>query len=376
MPGVFTQLLVRSRLSASEMTRAGEPVAAGAASDAGTMRPTLSVFPAVGWATIRTNPDEASSDIAFIFRSSPFGSISHSHANNTDFILHVAGRVLLMPSGYYAGYGSDHHAHWVWHTKSHNCITLSDASQLLRSPESVGSIDNPFEDDAIVYFRGTADRSYAGRADRLRRHVVFVKGGRYFLLVDEFVATAGVFSSLQWNAHSWASFEVDDATRTFAVHRDGRSVTGHIMHNRSGFFSMTDGWDPPPVSLKSNDQWLLQHNLRFTPSDLVGRRRVLGVVLCPEYDGHAAPTVRTELVDGAATAERAAIGDDSVLLGITKSLQPGDVDARTAPAAAAEPVIAELTVAGRGYTLTDAGLVGDTGSTDDTFVDTGRNATE
>ena len=355
MPGVFTQLLVTSRLAGGTRRATGGGAPAGAA-DAGTNGPALSVFPAVGWATIRTNPTDASSDIAFIFRSSPFGSISHSHANNNDFILHVAGRVLLMPSGYYAGYGSDHHAHWVWHTKSHNCITLSDAPQRLRSPESVGSVDNAFEDEAIVYCRGTADASYAGRADRLRRHVVYVKEGRYLLLIDEFVATAGVFSSLQWNVHSWAQFEVDDAARTFTVRRDGRSVTGHIMHNRTGFFSVTDGWDPPPSSLKSNDQWLPQHNLRFTPSDLVGRRRVLGVVLCPEYEGHSGPTVRTELVAGERPAERAMIGGDSVVLNVSRSPQPGEVDARTTPAADAGLVIAELTVAGTQYRITDAGM--------------------
>ena len=107
------------------------------------------------------------------FRSSPFGSISHSHANNNDFILHVAGEVMAMPGGYYAGYGSDHHAHWVWHTKSHNCLTLSDAPQIMRSPESVGAIEHAHEDEALIYFRGTADASYADRADRCRRHVIF-----------------------------------------------------------------------------------------------------------------------------------------------------------------------------------------------------------
>ena len=104
----------------------------------------LQVFPAVGWAALRTDLEDKARDIAFIFRSSPFGAISHSHASNNDFIVHVGGQVMAMPSGYYAGYGSDHHAHWVWHTKSHNCVTLSDAPQLMRSPDSGGAIENAF----------------------------------------------------------------------------------------------------------------------------------------------------------------------------------------------------------------------------------------
>ncbi|HCQ00946.1 MAG TPA: alginate lyase, partial [Candidatus Latescibacteria bacterium] len=70
----------------------------------------LQVFSDVGWAVIRTDLHHADQDIAFLFRSSPYGAISHSHANNNDFIIHAGGKVLAMPSGYYAGYGSDHHA--------------------------------------------------------------------------------------------------------------------------------------------------------------------------------------------------------------------------------------------------------------------------
>ena len=51
----------------------------------------LRVFPAAGWAAVRTHLNDPARDIAMIFRSSPLGAISHSHANNNDFILH-AGR--------------------------------------------------------------------------------------------------------------------------------------------------------------------------------------------------------------------------------------------------------------------------------------------
>jgi hypothetical protein len=35
-------------------------------------------------------------DVALIFRSSPFGAVSHSHANNNDFILHVGGHAPIL----------------------------------------------------------------------------------------------------------------------------------------------------------------------------------------------------------------------------------------------------------------------------------------
>lgn len=298
MPGVSSELL----------TAPGAPEASdGTGQDSAS---TLRVFGDVGWAAIRTDFADKRNDIAFIFRSSPFGSISHSHANNNDFILHVAGQVMAMPSGYYAGYGSDHHAHWVWHTKSHNCATLSDASQLMRSPESVGAVDNAYEDERVVYFRGLADASYADRAQRYRRHVVFAKAQQYFVLVDEFVAKVGIASALQWNIHAWAPFETDQR-RTFWTQRGDSVLYGHIMHGKTGFFSLSEGWDPPPMEGKDRSQWKPQYHLRFTPNGIEVPKRNLAVVLCPQYAGHSMPAVETRLQG---ETEVAQVGNDRILV--------------------------------------------------------------
>lgn len=277
----------------------------------------LEVFPAVGWAAIRTNLKDRENDIAMIFRSSPFGSVSHSHANNNDFILHVGGRVMAMPSGYYAGYGSDHHAHWVWHTKSHNCITLSDAPQLMRSPDSLGGIHNAYEDDRLLYFRGTADKSYSDRARRCRRHVIYVKDLQYFVMVDEFVAKNGVASSVQWNMHSWNDYEVNEDRRIFQVRRGDSILRGHFMHHRNGFFSLSEGFDPPPMKGKDNSQWHEQYHLRFTPSGIEVPVRNLGVVLCLAHAHLDAPPVETELVGD---TEVAHVGQDLILVNQGKGI--------------------------------------------------------
>jgi hypothetical protein len=130
MPGINSELyLEQLRHGALESTAAGAERTHREARQ-------LRLFPQLGWAAIRTELTSGSAgeieDIALIFRSSPYGAISHSHANNNDFILHVAGQIMAMPSGYYDGYGSNHHANWVWHTKSHNCVTLSGAGQIMR----------------------------------------------------------------------------------------------------------------------------------------------------------------------------------------------------------------------------------------------------
>ncbi|MBN1349841.1 DUF4962 domain-containing protein [candidate division KSB1 bacterium] len=271
----------------------------------------LRVFPGAGWAAIRTDFEHPEKDIAFIFRSSPYAAISHSHANNNDFIIHVGGKVMAMPSGYYSGYGSDHHSHWVWHTKSHNCLTLSDASQLMRSYESRGAIENAFEDTQLTYFRGNADASYSTRAKHCRRHVLFLKPHSCIVLIDEFEALPGIVSSIQWNIHSWNRFQLDEAKRRFRVEREGSVLEGTFIFNQNAFFSLSEGWDPPPItSVKSSDQWLQQYHLRFTISELAHKQN-LGVVLCPGHSSLQPAKIATERIDG---TEIAHIGDDLVLI--------------------------------------------------------------
>ncbi|MEZ5277669.1 MAG: DUF4962 domain-containing protein [Opitutaceae bacterium] len=260
------------------------------------------VFPYAGWAAIRTGLAGGSDDVAFLFRSSRFGAFSHSHSNNNDFIVHVGGRIMAMPSGYYAGYGSKHHAHWVWHTKANNCITLSDAPQLMRSHESQGYVINGFEDERIAYFCGNADASYRLQARRCRRHVAYLKDVGCFFLVDTFEAQPGITSSVQWNIHSWSPFAVDPDGKGFHLQRGESGLHGSFLFSHESFVSLREGWDPPPGTGKNSDQWHNQYHLRFTPAVLAEKRN-LGVVLRPDYPGFRKPEIRRERRGTAEVAE-------------------------------------------------------------------------
>jgi hypothetical protein len=303
------------------------------------------VFPAAGWAAVRTHLHDSSRDVALLFRSSPYGAISHSHANNNDFIIHVGGKVMAMPSGYYDGYGSDHHTHWVWHTKSHNCITLSDAGQIMHSHDSRGAVESQFEDEQLVYFRGNADESYRDRARRCRRHVLFLKKSDGLVMVDEFVAVSGILSAVQWNIHSWNRPVVNEAQRTFLIEREGSSLEGHLMYHHHAFFSVTESWDPPPLREKDSSQWHQQHHLRFTPQVLVPRLN-LGVVLCPGHAFLSRAQVHTERAD---TAEVARIGEDLVVVNQDRTVEFEGLRS---------DALVLLVIGGHHYEVRDEGLKG------------------
>lgn len=325
MPGVLSQLFTSPGLEGDEGAIEGRDRV-------------LNVFEDTGWAAFRSDPDDRDRDVAMIFRSSPYGAISHSHANNNDFILHVGGKAMAMPSGYYAGYGSGHHAHWVWHTKSHNCLTLSDAGQLMRSPDSRGKIVAPYEDERIAYLCGDASDSYQDRAETCRRHVAYLKDAGCFVMVDEFVAKKGIASSLQWNIHSWNPFDVDELNKTFTLNRDTATLKGTFLCQSNSFFSLTEGWDPPPMARKSSDDdWINQYHLRFTPIGIEHPARNLGVVLATSHAHRDLAEVVPDVEDDG--VETATIGNDRVLV-----MPPG------------RDTIAELTVSGTGYVVDNQGI--------------------
>ena len=253
----------------------------------------LRVFPETGWAAFRSNRKEASEDVALVFRSSSFGSISHSHASNNDFALHAAGRILLMPSGYYCGYGSPHHATWVWHTKSHNCATLSGASQLLRSYESTGMLKGAHEDERVAYLRGEAAASYGAYATRYDRHILYLKRFGVILMIDAFRAKEGIEVAYEWNAHSFYRFSWDEQENRFSVQTadiDGDAKTklfagvdGWMLRDFTSFCTARSDWDAPPSATLSNPTWPDQFHLKYSTGMLVNKL-LLPVLLVPKAD--------------------------------------------------------------------------------------------
>lgn len=322
-------------------------------------------FPFVGWAAIRSKIEaeaDGTGDVALLFRSSPFGSVSHSHADNNDFILHVGGTMMAMPSGFYGGvmngYGGDHHANWVWHTKSHNCVTLSDAGQIMRSTESTGRLANAYEDERLIYFAGIADASYADRAERCRRHVLFLKLSSTVVLIDEFIGLPQILSTLQWNLHTPSPLQVDEQHRTFSWQSGDSEVKGALLYHDNACFSVSRGWDPPPATAPHEAPYPMQYNLRFTcnmvqpeflavrsrMSEAPGIRRNLATVLAPSCPGVSGAKVVTARHG---ESEEARIGKDRLIVDSHRGLE---VDGEKIAA------LAVADVGGLRYQIDDEGI--------------------
>jgi hypothetical protein len=163
-------------------------------------------------------------------------------------------------------------------------------------------------------------------------------------MVDEYLAREGVAAGLQWNLHSLAPFAADEAARRFRVEREGSCLVGHVLYHRTSFFTLTAGWDPPPMEQPASRkmEFPMHYHLRFTPVDLPAKR-TLGVVLCP---GHAKLAPAEVHAERAGATEIARLGEDLVLIG-----EPGPIDYEDVQSDA----VAVLVLGGRRYELGEEG---------------------
>ena len=90
-------------------------------------------FRDVGWVSMHSALGRPDDDIHITFKSSPYGSFSHSHADQNAFILNAFGEGLAINSAYREFHRSPHHKEWTWQTKSKNALLIDGAR-----PEGAG----------------------------------------------------------------------------------------------------------------------------------------------------------------------------------------------------------------------------------------------
>ena len=132
------------------------------------------VFHGVGWAALHSNLSQPNEDTFLLFKSSPYGSVSHSHADQNAFCIMKGGRALAIPSGYYGpSVGMPHHSEWTQSTKANNCVLVDGEGQTTGDRKAAGRIV-AFEDrQGYSYVSGDAAAAYGGRVRRFERHIFF-----------------------------------------------------------------------------------------------------------------------------------------------------------------------------------------------------------
>ena len=216
-------------------------------------------FYGVGLVAMHTVLPDPDSNVAMLFRSSPFGSISHSYADQNTFYLDVYGEPMIIASGYYQLYGSPHHSQWTWTTQASNSVLVNGKGQSRRDWNAKGRIALFQNTPAGDYAVGDAAAAYKGRLKQFDRRIVFLRpaltGGEAIVVIrDDLAATRP--STFQFLLHALNKMYVttDKQRVTFQNHQSRCRV--EFLAPTELTFTQTDQFSAKPVH-KAPNQWHL-----------------------------------------------------------------------------------------------------------------------
>lgn len=161
--------------------------------------PNAAVFPSIGWAAMHSDLRNRTRNSVY-FRSSPYGSYNHSHADQNSFVIQSKGRDLAIDSGYFYLYNAPHWTNWTKQTRAHNAITFNGGQGQKFDDRAARGKLTAFEHTAAFdYVVGDATEAYAGNLKKAKRTLAFFRPD-----------TVVVYDSLEhyepvkfeWNIHS------------------------------------------------------------------------------------------------------------------------------------------------------------------------------
>ena len=121
--------------------------------------PQARAFREVGVAYLHTNLVNTPSNLMLAFKSSPYGSYSHTHAEHNGFNLFYGGKALFSNSGYRPAMGDPHYLADYKNTRGHNSILINNMGQPFGS-EAYGWIPRFLHGEQISYVLGDATNAY------------------------------------------------------------------------------------------------------------------------------------------------------------------------------------------------------------------------
>lgn len=194
-------------------------------------------FKGIGWAAIQHRMGDPDQHIQFVFKSSPFGSISHSHGDQNAFCLSAFGEDLAIQSGHYVAFNSTMHQAWRKQTRSKNAILINGKGQYADRNKalqikSTGNISLAEDRGDHIYIKGDATAAYAlvsPEVTSVEREVYFFNDS-FFVFVDSINATEPV--EIDWLLHANEPFQLGQSSFRNTGKRAG--FYGEILWSEGG----------------------------------------------------------------------------------------------------------------------------------------------
>jgi len=194
-------------------------------------------FKGIGWVAIQRHMDDPDQHIQFVTKASPFGSISHSHGDQSAFCLAAYGEDLAIQSGHYVAFNSSMHQEWRRQTRSKNAILINGKGQYSgknksKQMTSTGLIEEVREAEDHIYISTNATEAYKSLSPEVtlaRREYYFVHDS-YFIIVDSVDATEPV--EIDWLLHANNPYRLGE--NSFRNHGEKAGFYGQILWSEAG----------------------------------------------------------------------------------------------------------------------------------------------
>lgn len=210
--------------------------------------------------------DSNNNNMTLAFRSSPFGSGSHTLSDQNGFKLLYKGQYVYMSAGYYQEYGDKHDLLQHRHTRGQNSILVNGIGQPF-STRGYGNINRALNGKNIAYFMGDASHAYSGISEdptwtkafertglaqtpeygfgktplnNYKRHIFLLRPNKV-VIYDDLGADEAV--TWQWLLHSPVEFRVSG----------NKIVTNYP--DKGGFTSVAQMYSKQIPIIKATKEW-------------------------------------------------------------------------------------------------------------------------
>lgn len=215
-------------------------------------------YPSIGWVAMHSKMTDAPENLTSVyFKSSPYGSFNHGHADQNSLVINSGGRQLLIEAGTADTYGSEQAAAWYRQTRAHNAITYDGGNgQKLGFNDEAGSfawngaISNFSTTPTLDTVTGTATAAYNGALDSAVRQVWYLRQKNVVVVRDKLSSPQPRF--FEWNMHALNPINIT-GEGTVRINNHPRSLC-----LRSLTPSEFGSFRPPAVAVKPE-----QHHAAF-----------------------------------------------------------------------------------------------------------------
>jgi len=237
-------------------------------------------FFGVGWAALHSDILTPENDLMLLFKSSPYGPVSHSHADQNSFAILKGGNALTAPSGArYPQHQSPFHFQYTNLTVAHNALLVNGEGQIDRDSEASGRLVEFKSTAHLGYVAGDAQKCYGELLDSYKRHVVLIRPS-VILVVDDLAGSKPF--SVDWLLHSREEMMLDPDKQLVESSRFDEAMRTRIVTPGGFDFEMTNEWpidpkqDYPMVTAEPPaKEWHFSARTR----EKTNRRRIAAVML-------------------------------------------------------------------------------------------------